>query len=106
VDVLEDRAPVQPESPLREELVLLFRRVFQSGKPLDPDFAELLEKPVPLGVLTDIIAHSLSLPPAVKQRLLGEVSIDRRVDSLRVILRQATPDQDNERPFPPQFSNN
>jgi Lon protease-like protein len=106
VDILEDRACCQPEAPLREELVRLFRQVFQSNTELDPDLTELLEKPVPLGVLADVVAHALALPSTLKQRLLAETSVDLRVESLRSVLQQIAPSSAVDRPFPPRFSTN
>jgi Lon protease-like protein len=106
VQILDEIASAQPESPVREELVGLFRRLFRGDQQLDPDFAELLEKPVPLGVLTDLLAHALALPPAVKQRLLAEPCVDRRAEALRLGLRQTAPARPPGRPFPPLFSDN
>jgi Lon protease-like protein len=106
VEILEDLAPGQPEGPARAELIGLFRQVFESQRKLDPDLAELLNKPVPLGLLADIIAHALTLPPALKQWLLEESSVDRRVDRIRSVLREVSSGAGQHRPFPPPFSAN
>jgi len=106
VDILQDLPAALPDDPARAELIGLFRQFFESRRKLDPDLAEFLNKPVPLGLLADIIAHALDLPPAVKQRLLEENSVDRRVDAIRSVLRQVTPGEGQYRPFPPPFSQN
>jgi len=106
VDILQDQPAALPEGPARAELIGLFRQLFESQRKLDPDLAELLNKPVPLGLLADIITHALDLPPALKQRLLAESSVDRRVDTIRTILRLVTPGEGRHRPFPPPFSVN
>ena len=58
-----------------------------------------------LGVLTDILAHTLGLPPAVKQGLLAEPRPCRRAEVLASILgglrREPRPGS-----FPPPFSEN
>ncbi|MBV8675819.1 MAG: hypothetical protein JO355_01465, partial [Planctomycetaceae bacterium] len=61
-------------------------------------------------VLTDIIAHALGLPPEIKQDLLAETDVARRVSHLRKILGQVAdqgPRSAHEScPFPPPFSIN
>ena len=106
VDILQDQPAALPEDPARAELIGLFRQFFESRRKLDPDLAEFLNKPVPLGLLADIITHALDLPLALKQRLLAENSVDRRVDTIRSVLRQVTPGEGQHRPFPPPFSVN
>jgi Lon protease-like protein len=106
VDILHDQPAALPEDPARAELIDLFRKFFASQRKLDPDLAEFLNKPVPLGRLVDIITHALDLPPALKQKLLAEISVDRRVDTIRSVLRQVTHVEGHQRPFPPPFSAN
>ena len=106
VEILQDQVAALSEGPARTELVGLFRQLFKSQRKLDPDLDELLNKPVPLGLLADIITHALDLPPALKQSLLAESSVDRRVDTLRSVLRQVTSGEGQHRPFPPPFSAN
>jgi uncharacterized protein len=106
VEILEDQPAALPESPARAELIGLFRRLFKSQRKLDPDLDELLSKPVPLGLLADIITHALDLPPALKQKLLAENSVDRRVDTIRSLLLQVSHGEGLHRPFPPPFSAN
>jgi len=110
VEVLDDRYDEQPEEPRRSELIALFRRAFERQQKLDPDLASMLENALPLGVLSDIIAHALGLPSGVKQRLLAEPEVDTRVRTLLAVLRQIpSPDFEtigDDRPFPPPFSCN
>jgi Lon protease-like protein len=109
VEILEDTESTEPEADARAELIRLFRGVFESKRKLEPELSELLDKELPLGVLTDIIAHALGLPVTVKQWLLGETSVDRRLETIRSILQQvalAGKGQKKDRPFPPPFSNN
>ena len=54
-----------------------------------PTSRTFLDSDLPLGVLTDILAHALGLAPEGKQSLLAERHVDRRVDELLDILRQA-----------------
>jgi hypothetical protein len=105
-EIMEDKEADESFGPSRVELLELFRQVFESRHPLDQDLGSLLKSAVPLGVLTDIIAHALGLPPAIKQRLLAESKVKRRVNLLRALLRQ-TVDQGEAVPiFPPNFSAN
>jgi uncharacterized protein len=106
VEILEDQPAALPEGPARAELIGLFRQLFKGKQKLDPDLDELLNKPVPLGLLADIITHALDLPPALKQRLLAESSVDQRVDTIRSLIRQVSRGEGQHRPFPPPFSPN
>ena len=106
VEILEDQEPTPPHEPVRSELIGLFRQAYKTHRELDSEMAELLEKPVPLGVLTDLIAHALALSPALKQRLLGESSVDRRAEIIRTVLREIAHHEPSARSFPPPFSTN
>ncbi len=109
-EILEDRYGSDPEEPRRSELIALFRRAFEQRHALDPELSAMLETALPLGVLTDILAHALGLPPEVNQLLLAETSVDRRIAGLLEILHQivAADSQPGpgRRPFPPPFSPN
>jgi len=68
---------------------------------------KMLGEEMALGVLTDILTHSLAIPLELKARMLGELNVDRRATMLLSHLRQATgtaPRGDNR--FPPSFSPN
>jgi Lon protease-like protein len=108
--ILEDRYPQAPLEPLRQELITRFRAQTRREGNLDPDMAQLLETNLALGILTDLVAHALGLPPAIKQALLDDCCVDRRAQCLIAILVQLAgrPDEppDAGRPFPPAFSLN
>jgi Lon protease-like protein len=111
-EILEDEETELPEEPSRAELIALFCQAIKGNQNLEPDLADLLKSGVPLGVLTDIVAHSLSLPSRIKQLLLAETKVDRRVERLRQILREVAGEdptpvpEDESRLFPPPFSVN
>jgi Lon protease-like protein len=106
IEVLEDQEPSSPDESARSELIGLFRQAYKTHQELDSEIAQLLEKPVPLGVLTDLIAHTLALSPAVNQRLLGESSVDRRAEIICSVLREVADWEVPSRSFPPPFSMN
>jgi Lon protease-like protein len=106
VDVLQDVPATQPEDGARAKLIELFRQLMESHQELDSDLDELLRKEVRLGVLSDLIAYTLNLPPALKQRLLEETVVDRRVSTLCTTLERLTESRGAARPFPPPFSAN
>ena len=75
--ILEDRDLVENLDVHREELLGLFLQVFQQTHDLDPDLSRMLKSDLPLGVLSDVIAHALDLPVSLKQTLLEETRVDR-----------------------------
>jgi Lon protease-like protein len=105
VEILEDLPPTESEEPARTELKRLFGHLIEQQPGHDRDFAEMLENVEPLGALCDIVSHALSLPPSIKQQLLAEPSVDRRVETILSALRKlvATSAQPS---FPPPFSTN
>jgi Lon protease-like protein len=106
VEVLDDDYGGEPEGPRRDELIRLFRAVFEKQRRLHPDLAARLENALSLGVLTDIIAHALGLPPALKQHLLAEPRVHHRADTLITVLRPLARAGADPRAFPPPFSAN
>jgi Lon protease-like protein len=108
-EVIEDLPSERPESPLRSLLIQRFRSEFETAKELDPDLRTLLDSDtIDLGALTDIIAHALAIPPPLKQVLLAESAVDRRVGLLLRVLGEAANDipEIPSRSFPPPFSLN
>jgi Lon protease-like protein len=129
-EILEDVNSSQPPEPRRGELIGLFRQDFEKQQRLNDDLQALsdsdvphgplarsvrrtwrelralLNSAVPLGLLSDIIAHALGLPSDLKQDLLAEPNVDRRVAILRTILRQVAGEDQSTRTFPPPFSVN
>lgn len=103
VQLLDDMEPEGDVEPLRSGLIDLFRA---SGH-VDPEMARLLGRDLPLVVLSDLLAHALGLPPALKQALLEETRVDRRVEALMAVLRRiGPPAPPTPRSFPPPFSDN
>ncbi|MCI0464271.1 MAG: LON peptidase substrate-binding domain-containing protein [Gemmataceae bacterium] len=94
----------------------LRRRLTQTVTDWIPDqaqvseqFQKLLKSKVPLGPLSDIIAFALPVELEVKQQLLGEVHVGRRVRILLEYLAdhpQQPPSSAAARKFPPEFSAN
>ncbi len=73
-----------------------------------PVLHKLMEADIPLGVLCDLIAHSLQLSPDDAQELLSEIDVDSRSDLVLQFLRQRCRGRAAglmER-FPPEFSCN
>jgi uncharacterized protein len=109
-EILDDKESDQPQEPRRQQLVDLFRMVFEKRYRLDDDLAKRVNSTISLGVLSDIIAHALRLPPGIKQELLSETRVDRRVETLLVLLQtiidSTIPEDQSSRSFPPPFSLN
>ncbi len=94
-------------SPARaRELISLFRKVCELRKPIDPDLARLLESPIRLGALADVVAHALGLPPMLKQGLLAETSVEARVTVIRSVLERLAGEHPPASSYPPPFSLN
>ena len=83
------RGPSCPKEPRRRELIALFRRVFQRARDARPrPGGPCSRRHSPCRSLTDIVAHALGLPSEIKQDLLAETRVDRRVATCWKILRQ------------------
>jgi Lon protease-like protein len=108
VEVIEDILPKGPDPLLKDELIALFRAIFDGG--LDSDLDSIFESDLPVGVLTDIMTQAMGLPSSVKQSLLSEPRVVQRADILMKLLREmkATPQLPDDEPtsFPPPFSRN
>lgn len=105
-EIMEDEEPDIASNVVRNELVKLFRRVFEERHRLDEDLESLLKSAVPLGVLSDIITHALGLPSATKQSLLAEPKVEARVNTLLTLLRRTIEHAGPAPVFPPDFSIN
>ncbi len=110
VEILEDLASDEPPQARRSPLVRLYREVARHTRTLDPDLDALLRSDPPLGVVTDLLAQALGLPPVLKQALLADPAVDRRADGLIALLKQVAAQLqlvvEADRPFPPPFSAN
>jgi Lon protease-like protein len=105
-DVLEDVEADPSEESLRPELISLFCQVFERQHAPEPDLRAIVESALPLGVLTDIMAHALGLPEGFKQQLLSEPHVGPRVQQLFHIMRSVLALPIDARNFPPPFSVN
>jgi uncharacterized protein len=105
-EIMEDEEPGDSLEPGRHELVELFRRAFEKRHRLDDDLDKLLKSAVPLGVLSDIITQALGLHTEMKQILLAEPKVERRMNTLMSVLREILDNDDAVRGFPPHFSAN
>lgn len=109
-ELIEDREVASPGDTRRNQLHDLFREVLTRTQTTDVDLGALLETSLPLGPLTDLIAFSLGLPAAIKQRLLAEPRVGQRADSLMKILGELLPRDPQGPPYrgeyPPPFSVN
>ncbi len=104
--LMEDQEwPEAPESRRTELVALALDLLRSDGKP-DAELSQLLQSDLPLGMLADIIAHALELPPFVKQSLLDEVRVEVRVGYLLSILRRMCGPGACSRPYPPPVSLN
>jgi Lon protease-like protein len=105
-DLLEDQDDIAPGDPLRGQLVSLFRRVVQRGSLHDPSLGDLLDMELPLGILTDVVAHSMGLSPEIKQALLAETRVAHRAQTLLDLIVPSRRSAHEPRHFPPPFSDN
>jgi Lon protease-like protein len=104
--LLEDEPVDDSRQESRRQLIELFLEIFQTRQRLDPDLSQLLDSDLPLGILSDIIAHALDLPASIKQVLLEETRVACRVGSLIAFLRDTLGRPTSGRQFPPPFSMN
>jgi ATP-dependent Lon protease len=111
VELLEDVYPdggAAHRPRLRRQLLDRFRSIVPKDPSAQGEIEQLLGSQVPLGVLTDLVAYSLDIAPAQKQRMLNEVNVDRRARNLLKYLRhllEARPVTSSPE-FPPEFSAN
>ncbi|QDV33544.1 LON peptidase substrate-binding domain-containing protein [Tautonia plasticadhaerens] len=109
VSILEDRYPVRPIDGLRDRLTHLFRELCLREGRVEPEIARLLDTPIPMGVLTDLLGHYLGLPPDFKRDFLAEARVEERANSLVGVLERhldALRKGAEHGDFPPPFSTN
>ena len=91
------------------DLIGLFRAFLESYGGIDADLDAIVSPSLPAGTLTDILAHALPFPVAMKQDLLAERQVEIRLDALTNWLRDAADRPSEFAPlddFPPPFSVN
>jgi uncharacterized protein len=97
------------EGKLRRQIGALVPAWFGSQAAVLGQFRKLLKSGLPLGALCDILTFALPLAVEVKQALLQEQSVARRVRRLLQHLgKKAAPPEEpaDARKFPPEFSTN
>jgi uncharacterized protein len=107
VQLLEDLPSPDAEQTrsLRDRLEEALPPLLQlQGGALD-QARKLLQSDLPLGALCDVFGFALPLEPSVKQELLEELDVGRRVRQLLAHLEALLPSK-GERSFPPPFSPN
>jgi hypothetical protein len=77
---------------------------FDGDSPAKRQLQELFEGEMSLGQVCDILGYALPLPVEVKQALLAETRVERRVLVLADAMRASAARAD--RAFPPAFSPN
>ncbi len=104
VEILEDAPEKGGDRVLKDHLIAQVRAKIQ----LDSDLSKLIRSDLPLGTLTDLLAHALSLPAPLRQALLVETCPGQRARVLSALLEQVglSKPLQSGRPFPPPFSLN
>ena len=113
VEVLADVYPADcadTRCQSQDELLEMFSQLVPEGLRVEQSFQQLIGAQLPLGILTDVITFTLSLPLPVKQQLLAEANVDVRCRILSRCLKQLlknreAPQRDHD-DFPPRFSPN
>jgi Lon protease-like protein len=108
-EILDDIG--EATDPERSDLLLQnLRSYLEPAGGVDADLEKIISSDLPLGVLVDILSHSLNMPVADKQMLLAEPLIssraDRLLDWLRAEIRKQREGTSSSRNFPPRFSQN
>lgn len=112
VEILEDIAPESVRPQCIDELSARFLSLLDKhdkGDPMAGALRKAIQERTDNGVLADLVAQALTLPPSLKQAMLEEIRVPERVEALLSILRPLTtdvPDSEEQADFPPRFSVN
>ncbi len=114
VAILEDlyiKSGTQHRAALQRDLLKCFRQFTPESPAAQEQFESLMSNRLPLGVLADIIGFTMKFDLDFKQRLLSEWNVDVRaqllLDALRTLTEaNASDDDPDSHPFPPEFSTN
>lgn len=101
--------PHDADRRLRRELTEAVRAWFPASGPASEQLHKLLRGDLALGALCDILSFAVPLPMPVKQQLLEELVVERRMQALIQHLASTPPPTapaGHERQFPPDFSSN
>jgi Lon protease-like protein len=85
VEILDEINEPGEAADIGDRLVSLFR----SASGLDYEMSRMLDTGLPLGVLTDLLAHALPIAPGLKQALLAEPRASLRARALTRLLERA-----------------
>ncbi len=98
---------------LQRRLTAEFRRVLPPSSQVHEQVTQLLSRDLSLGMLTDMIGHTVHFDATLKEKLLMEPNVDLRaqwlIDGLeqgRASQPQTLQTQASQSGFPPQFSAN
>jgi uncharacterized protein len=111
VELLDDRydfASTCEHKRMQEALMDVFRGQDSCECEMSEQLQSMLSTQLPLGLLTDLAAYALPLPPEVKLQLLGECSVRRRVETLLGEAQKLAVKRIKKSTlvFPPSFSDN
>jgi ATP-dependent Lon protease len=114
VQLLEDYYPpagAVKRPALQKKLLDSFRRFVPKTSLAQEQFEQLLAQQISLGMLTDIVSFTISLPLPFKQQLLSEWHVDRRASLLAAQLEKMLGNTSGiggnaAKAFPPEFSVN
>lgn len=113
VQVQEDYYPPDgsgERANLQRKLLDQFKQVLPDLPDAQEPLNQLLGNPLPLGVLTDIVAYTLDFELSFKEQLLGELNVNRRAALLDARLASTAHRPQNPwvlgDKFPPDFSTN
>lgn len=98
------------EAGLREQLVAAVLEWLPPGASYTEQFKQLLNSPIPMGALCDVLGFMLPVAVEVKQAVLEELDIDQRARQLLDRLKSSSPPEVLPPPrrfkYPPEYSTN
>jgi len=98
--------PPQSEAEVRRLLGDQMSQWFAAHSVALDQMSKLLESNLSSGSLCDIFTFALPLEPEIKQTLLEEAQVERRIRTLVAHLMSSEAPQAPDRKFPPDFSEN
>jgi Lon protease-like protein len=106
----EDMGPAaEAARKLRRKLARLVPRWLPAQAAVREQLRGMVRSELSLGAFGDILTFALPLDPALKQELLEELNVGRRIRRLLAFLETNDPaeaEQPAQRQFPPEFSAN
>lgn len=111
VELIEESATFskKQETRLRRQLGKALLESFAVEQTAEEQLGKLLESPLPLGTLCDVLAFALPLDAEIKQELLAQADVTRRANRLLQRLNESFKSKSQAAPagrFPPEFSVN